>query len=257
MATILPFSSIQDNLKVKDQAKKALLDTNILIAFSHEIHKFHDETLVLFEMLKRKDIKIYSNVITRSEFIDYQRRLIITEALTTLSQQIREVLSNDMIARKLKAHRANVHKRAEQGNPLVLNDSTIKDFKKMLSFSIRNVENVWLKFCHDNFSGKLERSFEIIFRLMKLNYLSLRKEDRSSEIVEDVSWSDMYKTSEKSGLSINDSMILNIFESTDIPFLMTTDFDLVYAAALSPVSKIVFCPDDQYRDYKDKYFHLL
>ncbi len=73
----------------------------------------------------------------------------------------------------------------------------------------------------------------------------------------DVSWERMIELSETSALGVNDSMILNMFESTSIPYLVTTDFDVVYSGAISNNTQIIFCPNRIYQDYKENYFHLL
>ena len=253
MAIILPFSEISNQVKIKVTSKKVLIDTCALISFSHDTSEFHDETLDLFTVLMKEKFHVYSNVNIRSEFIDHQRRIIITEALTSLSQQVDGILSNRELARRLKSHRANVHKRANAGNSLVLNDSTIKQFKKHLSFGHKNIKNVWLRFCDDNLKGRLEKTFDLISSVLKFKYISLRKEDRSPEVIKDVSWDKMYQISEKSGLSISDSMILNMFKCTAIPFFLTTDFDLVYAAAISTDQRLIFCPERIYVDFQDKF----
>ena len=62
---------------------------------------------------------------------------------------------------------------------------------------------------------------------------------------------------EATGLATNDAMILNIFQNTDIPFLFTSDFDIVYAAAILPKKKYVFCPTSVYEKYDKKYRQTL
>lgn len=257
MSTILPFSEFKNNLKVKPELKKALIDTCALISLSHDSNEFHDEALEMFSYLKKENVKAFSNVNIRSEYIDYHRRIIITEALTFISSTADGITSYSEIYRKLKSHRAEVQKRADKDNPLVLNDSKIKYFKKLLSFSHEDISNTWLYFCSESLSGYFENTFTGVENFLKLQYLSLRKGEVSPEVTKDVSWEEMYAISEKSGLGISDSMILNMFESTSIPFLITTDFDLVYASAISDNTKLVFCPDRIYQDYKDKYFRVL
>jgi predicted nucleic acid-binding protein len=257
LATILPFSTLADNISSKSDYKKALLDTCALISFSHDTNEFHDETLALFAILKRAGVKIFSNVNIRSEFIDYQRRIIVTEALTAIGGQVKGIFKNTDLAKRIKAHVANVHKRAESGNPLVLNDSNIKQFKKLISISHGGIKNIWLNFCANNLAGRLEQTFDIVQDVLKLSYLSMRKGAMSPEVISEVTWDNMYSISEKTGLGVDDSMILNMFNSTDIPILVTTDFDLVYASAIEQDTKLVFCPNRIYADFNDKFSKIL
>ena len=47
----------------------------------------------------------------------------------------------------------------------------------------------------------------------------------------------MYQISETSALGVYDAMIFNVFESTQIPYLVTTDFDIVYTGSTSRKGK--------------------
>lgn len=257
MATILPFSEISKHTNIKVDSRKVLIDTCALIAFSHGVSEFSDETEILFEVFKKEKFQAYTNVNIRSEFLDYQRRIIVTEALTNIAGQTQGLNSFSEVYKKLKAHSALVHKKAKEGKPLVLNDSTIKLYKKLLSFEHGEIKNVWLKFCEDNLKNTLQKTFEIMEKVLKLQYLSVRKGEKSSEVTGEVLWDRMYEISEISALGINDSMIINMFESTNIPFLVTTDFDVVYSGAISNNSQLIFCPDRIYQNYKTNFFHVL
>lgn len=257
MATILPFSDISNHLNIKSDQRKVLIDTCALIAYSHGASEFSDETENLFITLRQNNFKAYTNVNIRSEYLDYQRRLIVTEALTNIAGQTKGINSFSDIQKRLKSHTALVHKRAKEERPLVLNDSDIKRFKKVLSIQFQEIPNIWLKFCEDNLKDMLQRSFNAVEKLLKLQYLSVRKDEKSPEVNGDVSWDKMLEICEISALGINDSMILNMFESTNIPFLVTTDFDVVYSGALSKNHQIILCPDRIYQDYKTNYFHVL
>ncbi len=246
-----------ENFCAKADYRKALLDTCALMSYSHDSNEFNEETLLLFAVLKKYKFEIFSNVNIRSEFLDIQRRIIVTEALASIGSQVKGILKNNELAKKIKSHSANVAKRADNNNPLILNDSDIKHFKKMISFAHEGIKNVWLKFCDDNLKGRLELTFEEVEKVLKLNYLSLRKGEMSPEVKKEVSWENMFNISEKSALGINDSMILNMFKSTDIPILVTTDFDLVYASAIEFDTKVVFCPERIYQEYIDKFANVL
>lgn len=257
MATILPFSDAGPFLDREKKSRKAFLDTNILFSYSYDTDIFHDEVLDIFSVIKEQDAKIYSNITTRSEFIELQRRIIITEALTWVANKTYGIKLESSIAKKLKSHTTKVRRRANEGNPWMLSDNDIKEFKKVLSISTEESNNVWLEVCSDNLGALLKKSFEVISRYIKLEYISLRADYQSPEVISEVSWEGMCKIIETTGLSTNDAMILNIFQNTDIPFLFTSDFDVVYASAILPTNKYVFCPKSMYDEYNEKYRHIL
>ena len=259
MAKILPFSSIEAHLSEDHFSKKVFFDTNIFISFFHDTDLFHDDTLPVFKILKNKNFKIYTNVTTRNEFVDYQRRLIITESLADILSTIKELNEKSDIARKLKSHKTKVYRKATQNNPLVISDRDIKDFKKMLSIPSKGIGNIWMKFCEENLSSHFKDAFNLLRDEigMDIHYLSTRAEDRSTEINKELKWNDMYEIMETSGLSVNDAMILNIFQCSNIPYLLTTDFDLVYAASILPIEKYIFCPESMFIDYKKNFQNVL
>ena len=145
MATILPFNDAELRLDQEKESRKVFLDTNILFSYSYDTDIFHEEVLNIFSIIKEKKTKIYSNITTRSEFIELQRRVIITEALTWIGEKIHGVSNSSNIARKLKSHTTKVRKRVTEKKPLILNDIDIKKFKDLLSISTEKTDNVWLK----------------------------------------------------------------------------------------------------------------
>lgn len=103
MATILPFSDISNHLNIKSDQRKVLIDTCALIAYSHGASEFSDETENLFITLRQNNFKAYTNVNIRSEYLDYQRRLIVTEALTNIAGQTKGINSFSDIQKRLKS----------------------------------------------------------------------------------------------------------------------------------------------------------
>jgi len=51
-------------------------------------------------------------------------------------------------------------------------------------------------------------------------------------------------------MSYSDSLILNMLLHTKIDYIMTLDYDMVYAAAVSAQDKWVILPDDRIKGFK-------
>lgn len=109
-----------------------------------------------------------------------------------------------------------------------------------------------MKFCSHELGSKLKKSLEKISEYVELEYLS----NKSSEVINEVNWDDVYEIIKTTGLATSDAMILNMFKNTNIPYLFTTDFDIIYAISTLPVEKYIFCPEKLYEKYK-KHCHVL
>jgi hypothetical protein len=58
----------------------------------------------------------------------------------------------------------------------------------------------------------------------------------------------MYRLAEESALGSQDAMILNMFDSSIFPIIVTSDFDLAYGVVASTDDKIALVPDNLYRN---------
>jgi hypothetical protein len=69
----------------------AILDTNILISLTYEVKANHDEVVQFFDdhLTPERDrgFRFFSTVSTRSEFLDFNRRLIMTERLRDVADE--------------------------------------------------------------------------------------------------------------------------------------------------------------------------
>ncbi|OFZ10696.1 MAG: hypothetical protein A2Z20_07935 [Bdellovibrionales bacterium RBG_16_40_8] len=78
MGRVLPFSQANDFVRAitaKGRTVRAILDTNILIASTYEISKDHEIVSALLISLAKLGVEFYATVSTRSEFMEFHRRL--------------------------------------------------------------------------------------------------------------------------------------------------------------------------------------
>ena len=248
MAVVKPSSSIKDYLDIKKSSKKVFLDTNILVSYSHKRDLYYEDSLEAISILESNDFQFYCNTITRSEYMDFKRRLIITEELLSFADSINLKNDGDM-HRILAKMKHSYEKKIDSGKLYVCSDRDIKGFRKKLSRPKGEVENLWMCFCENRLLTNLIHAWKLISSKLDINYLSTRKDGESPEINQPLTWDSAHRISGKTGISMNDAMILNIFQSSSIPFLITTDFDIIYAASVLPSDKYIFCPDSLCDEY--------
>jgi hypothetical protein len=214
---------------------------------SDKDHSFHDESQFLFEKLVEYKVPLYVSVTARSEFVDFHRRVIITETLMDMlapsskwkiSANVREVL------RSQKGWLDN------QDDPY-LTDFRIKTCKQAFLPKTQSGQIGWVELCKEYLSDRLIRAWQSISEVLSLNYIDMRSEDTKHLFRKELKWEDMYRLSEASALGTHDAMILNVLDSSHLNFVATTDFDLAYGVLLSS-DKASLVPDNIYRNHIKK-----
>ena len=89
-----------------------------------------------------------------------------------------------------------------------------------------------------------------------IEYISSNDSSQTELYNSPLSWAGAIKLCEKTGTAFSDSMILNALKSSQLPFVVSLDFDLGYAALADPSMKDVVVPDKLYREYKNYHFPI-
>jgi predicted nucleic acid-binding protein len=236
-----------------------LVDSNILIANFDETHTNYD---VVSEFLKELDnvarVNFFTTITTKAEFLDYQRRRFLTEGLFELvsREPSKKQLKPDskQIIAQMKLRRG---KRAtdEEKRSLryddhydssvnYLRDNEIKEIKKQ--FRARDVQEEigWLSICELFLVGKLDAQEKLLDEFC--NYLSPHNEHQAHLFNNvKIDWNKATGLTAKTGMGYSDALILNMFSETNMKFIITLDFDLIYAVSVSSQDKFVVLPDSR------------
>ena len=87
MGRVIAFSEFDDYykaLKKTDLVSGTILDTNILISLTYEVKSDYEEIADFVDSLIDQKFLLFTTVNTKSEFLDFHRRLIVTEHLRDL-----------------------------------------------------------------------------------------------------------------------------------------------------------------------------
>jgi predicted nucleic acid-binding protein len=253
-----PFlNKIQDNQKLN-----IVIDSNALIANWDEAHSNYDEVRNFMEQLDNKaDVTFYTTVTTKAEFLDYQRRRLLSNGILSLEGMSEITLSASAKAkistvkgRRVTREKNEIKRSEKDGDPVdssyfYFRDSELKEIKR--SFRALDVQNEtgWLKICDVFLYDILTKEEKLINEFC--TYLSIHNSDQKHLFINDtIDWKNATALSAKTGMGFSDSMILNMFLETKIDYLLTLDFDLVYASAISANHKTVILPDKRIGDFK-------
>lgn len=79
-----------------------LIDTNILVAATYDLDKYHEVAKAFIDELLSHKIPLYCNVNIRAEFLDIHRRIVASEAIlgfakTCNKEKLPSELASDLI----------------------------------------------------------------------------------------------------------------------------------------------------------------
>ena len=279
MANRIGFKEFLKKL-VKDQDSQLIVDANVIIAYRDKNHREHETVREFFRDLNliTKNIFLFTTVTTKSEFLEYYRRKILTEAILAIykrnrekqiiSDRVKQEIENQIRARNLRQNR-EIEKQEQfekklqsqsidttdldvEGFSIDANyfkDSEIKSIKK--AFRARDVqqETGWLKICSVMLVGKMHEYEKLLDEFC--HYLTTRDEiSKAYFIKEDVEWRKATQICGETGMGYSDAMILNMANHTSIKNIVTLDFDLIYGGHFSSESKVIITPSERLKNYK-------
>ncbi|MBX2987090.1 MAG: hypothetical protein KF802_04255 [Bdellovibrionaceae bacterium] len=257
MGKVVPFSNMENfvnGLRSKGDIVRVILDTNVLIAASYEVKVTHEEITDLIHRLQILGVEMYATVTTKAEFMEFYRRLMLTEALADLLDAESKVRVPKAAFEEIrKAYASIKSKQARDGSDPIFNDNQIKQIKSEFSAGSHSGHIGWLKFCSDCLKGYVE-FFERQLMERGISYLSPNDSTQASLFIRRLEWPVAAALVEKSGLSVSDAMILNMLNSSICQFSMSLDFDFGFAVRADTDSKDVLMPDRLEREYRHYHF---
>ncbi len=124
-----PFSDIDQCLAPLTGDIGCLVDTSFLIAVNDEDGPFHDDAIFLLEKFADRGVRLFASVTARSEFIDYHRRVIITETLMDMLAPTSKWRISSAVREELRSQRGWLDNQLSKENDPYLTDYRIKDCK--------------------------------------------------------------------------------------------------------------------------------
>lgn len=248
MGTCIPFSEIDLLLKNSPEQPLCLADTSFLISMSDKEHKFHADSQFLVEKFAEYGIKIFVSVTARTEFIDFHRRVTITEALMDMLPPSSKWKISAAVREVLASQRGWLNNQEKNGYDPYLPDARIKDCKQAFLPRTQSGNIGWIALCKEYLKGYLKNDWNEISAELDLSYVDMRASDAKELFRKDLHWDNMIDISEATALGGHDAMILNLFDCSIFPYLVTSDFDLAYGVMHGAEGKTVITPDNLYQN---------
>jgi len=260
MGKVLPFSQASDIVRAitaKGRTARAILDTNILIASTYEISKDHEIVSALLISLAKLGVEFYATVNTRSEFMEFHRRLVLTEVLLDLIDEHSKTKMPNAARSEIKTAYASIKsKQSRDGVDPIFNDTQLKKIKSEFSAGCHSGHLGWLKLCEIYLKGYISGIDENLAE-RRVQYLSPNDPKQAHLFTQTLDWPIAAAIVEKTGLSISDSMIMNALNSSVCDFAISLDFDFGFATLADSKAKDVVMPDRAEREYRHYHFDNL
>ena len=258
MGRVIPFSEIESYLasvEKLDAHKGSILDTNILISANYDVRDSHLQVIEILNILQKMNYRVFATVNTRSEYLEFQRRLVLTENLFDMVDEF----SKTKLPRHAKARiqtlkgSLKTSMAADSDKDEVFNESQLKKIKKEFSAGPHSGQKSWLEICDLSLNGKLALEDQALLD-RGVEYISPHDQSQIELFNTALGWPGAIEICEKTGTAFSDSMILNALTSSKLFFVVTLDFDIGYAAPSDPNMKDVVVPDRLYKEYKHYHF---
>jgi predicted nucleic acid-binding protein len=259
MGQVVPFSDVENYVQSlqKPQGKvRSILDTNVLASLTYEVKPNHDAVVDLILHLENMSVDFFATVNTKQEFIDFHRRLLLTEnLLDVVDPHSKAKIPQEAKQEIQKAHASIMSRHKTHGSDPIFNDTQIKDIKREFSAGSHSGQLGGLKFCETYLKPQL---LDIEQALEDRGIVYLSPNDASQVgyfTAAPLRWSDAIGVTCLTGVSMTDAMILNCLRSSVCQFAVSTDFDLGFAVlADSSLNKDVLMPDKDYKEFRHYHF---
>lgn len=257
-----------------------IVDANVIIAARDKDHKDNKTVREFFTNLKEntKSYTLFTTVTTKSEFLEYYRRKLITktigevysaykekkviteDAYLAIQKQIRA--RNERQVREVKRQQKKEEDLEKQGydtlevdiEPFSIDanyfkDSEIKNIKKAFRARTVQTEKGWLKLCEASLIPQLHDLENLLDSMC--HYLTTRDPESKKFFTKgEVQWGMATQICAETAMGYSDAMILNMANHTSIKHIFSLDYDIVYGGHISAKEKVIIIPDKRLKNYK-------
>ncbi|MBI4925608.1 MAG: hypothetical protein HY843_06755 [Bdellovibrio sp.] len=258
MGRVIAFSEFDSYIKtiqISDYVLGTILDTNILVSLTYEIKTDYEEVTDFVDKLIDHGICLYTTVNTKAEFLDFHRRLMMTEHLRDLLDSTTHCKISSSAKAQIQVQSGQLKRQEQQGGDPVFSDRQIKKIKSAFSAGMHSGHRGWLEICRGILAGRLDE-FETRLIDNGIQYISQHEPKQKELFHKKIDWPDAKRISEMTCLSLADAMIINACQCSKFKFIVSADFDIGYSALSAKEIKDVLMPDSVAKKYRDYHFEI-
>ena len=148
------------------------------------------------------------------------------------------------IESSLKSLKTRKNKANNENRTFKFNDTDVKQFMQMFKkLEHSSGKDLWQLFCQYYLLPYIENAWEKAVQRMKINFLGTREIESKEFFDKHPSWENMVKIVGLSGIGSSDAMIINLFQESKIPLIITADAGVKGTLIdFMPVEKFILAP---------------
>lgn len=245
MSCIRGYSEFLKSLNEDESLRSGIMiDSSVLISATDEADTGNKAASEFLEYIAYEKVPIFCNVIVRSEFLQKHRRLIFSEVLFEFATKANRSKLSTEVGKTFDKWLKLAPNNQSPIPKLRLNETQFKDIKRLLIDEIADDgSEVWIAICNDLVGTKLGSAWKTADDEFGLNFLSTRDQQHSAILPFDPLWEETVRIIEKVGIGSSDAMILNMFFSSELRAVATSDFEFAHAVQFLRSDRICFVPD--------------
>lgn len=245
------FSELQSFIGDNDfLIKGCFVDTSILFAATYPLDNHNEDAEGVFEVISDAGFTAFTNINVKHEFLEFHRRVILADSLCDFYDIFGD-MTPPYVQAQLKSFKTTHRKKidAEESSRLELQQQ--KKFIGLLR-SIKIAEkDGWSLLCKTFLLPQLLPIWKDASIKLGINELKVASDDFLETFNIKPDWDDAIKIMGSYAIASSDAMIINIFNCSKIPILLTADSEMARCLLSENVeNKIVFVPDSIYKSIK-------
>ncbi|MBY0384553.1 hypothetical protein K2X05_05290 [bacterium] len=222
MKILTSIEELSELLQDLDETPLCLADTGFLYALAYDDDRLFKNATDIFELLSEHKVELYTNVVSRMEFVDLIFRKQVTQGCIELFNKIKQSTPNESLFKLLKDIRDKDTAARRQHQSYKIDERRIKKLRETIG---KYGADEWQSFCTKFIGSMLVSEWAMIEKDLGLNFIEIMEGDISEYFNSPLRWIDMVELMGKHGLRGPDAMILNLFAKSKFQVLVTADSD--------------------------------
>jgi hypothetical protein len=240
------FNEYYKQLPISDESELGtILDANVLIALSYDPKKYHSR---IHEFLRDQiysiNIKCFTTVNTTMEYLEFHRRLLMTEGLRDAIDQYSKLNLSNKKKQAIRARSSILATREKHhGSDPVFYDREIKAIRAAFAKSGMAGLGLWKGLSEEFVGEALQEEYKNLNSL-NVDYVSINSKAKEAYFHKDLKWEEAIEICSTTCAGFSDAMILNALMCTKFHFAISLDSDMAFATLADDSLKDVVMPDE-------------
>jgi predicted nucleic acid-binding protein len=223
MKVIKSLSDLSKFVEINNLTSGALADTGFLYATAYYDDRLFEQANAVLDILSDEAIPIYTNVVSRMEFVDLIFRKQVTEGCIQLFESLPRASAVTPVYNLLKNIRDKDAASRKQNQSYKIDERRLKQIRSNIEGFFGFTD--WKAFCEKYIGSMLLTEWKLIEEEFGFNFVEVMEGATSELVSEPLRWDDMVAIMGEQGMRGPDAMIVNLLDKSKFQLLITSDSD--------------------------------